>query len=117
MIVRSRTVAARGSETRGKDRQQFITLAQHRIDRLDGQESHSLDEFEPRASFAKLFETDAELVNEVATRLGGLNLTVIREGRRAAASQLQRRVLPEECSGQPIPQPARDGSETYQSVL
>ena len=102
------------------------------VDRIANNSSHSrntgltdsagesaifLIEFEPRASLSKFLETDPEFVNEVAPRLCGLNLTVIRERRRAAASQLECDVLPEWCTGQAISQLARGGSETHQPVL
>ena len=55
------------SETRRENRQQFITLAPYRIELLERQQVHLADEFQPRACFAKLLETDPEFVKKVAS--------------------------------------------------
>lgn len=81
-------VLTRSSDARSKNCQQLLALSQHRIDPLRGCKIHLVDKLEPCPCLSKLLQTQPELMDEIAPRFGGLDLTVVREGRGAAAGQI-----------------------------
>ena len=70
--------------------------------RTTNDELRMTNDVEPGMGLRELLDADPELMNGVATGLGGLNLAVIRESGGAAASQLKCDVLSNRCARQAI---------------
>src|SRR5438046_461 len=78
-----------------EDREQFLTLPHHEPHRLFRTQLHLGDELEPGTCLSQFLDANPELVDEVATGLSSLHLTVVRERRRAAPDELERGLLPD----------------------
>src|SRR5437868_15364006 len=73
-------VLARRPDAAREDREQFLTLPHHEPHRPFRTQLHLGDELEPGACFPQFLDANPELVNEVATGLSALDLTVVCEG-------------------------------------
>ena len=110
-------VPPRRPDARREDREQFLTLLHHEPHRPFRTQLHLGDELEPGACLSQFLDANPELVDEVATGLGALNLTVVCEGRRAAPHELERRLLADRRRRQVTGEAADCGSEPDQPIL
>lgn len=91
--VKSLCVLLRRSNAGCENSDEFFGFNQERTESLCGNEFNSRDETKPAPDLLKLFETNAELVNEIFARFRSLNFTMICKWRCSASQQLSRNVI------------------------
>jgi hypothetical protein len=80
-MVRSSLVLLRGADAGCENFDQRLRLSDERIDLRWRKEWDTMDQPQPAARFANLFQADAEFVDEILPRFRTLQLTVIRQWR------------------------------------